>query len=121
MATEQALIYLIEKDGKQLLYAHDTGRLLPEVYDFLKSRHLDLISLDCTSGRLENGEGDGHMGLPDAVCVRQQLLDTGAADSHTRFILNHFSHNGGLLHEQLTERAAVWNMVPSYDGMTVTL
>lgn len=121
MAAEQALIYLIEKDGKSLLYAHDTGRFLPEVYAFLEGRRLDLISLDCTSGRQENGESDGHMGLPDALCVRQHLLDIGAADSRTRFILNHFSHNGGLLHHQLTEKAAPWGMEPSYDGMTVEI
>ncbi|MDO5399424.1 MAG: MBL fold metallo-hydrolase [Eubacteriales bacterium] len=121
METEQALIYLIEKAGKSLLYAHDTGRLLPEVLDYLAGRQLDLISLDCTSGRRENGASDGHMGLPDAVWVRQRLLGSGAADGHTRFVLNHFSHNGGLLHKQLEEQAAVWQMVPSYDGMQVIL
>lgn len=35
MDTEQALFYLIEREGRSLLYAHDTGRFYPEVYEFL--------------------------------------------------------------------------------------
>lgn len=48
-------------------------------------------------------------------------LGTAAADDDTRFILNHFSHNGGLLHHQLEERGAEAGMEPSYDGMSFTL
>ena len=71
MDTEQALFYLIEREGRSLLYAHDTGRFYPEVYEFLAGRAapLSAVSLDSTSGRFENGENDGHMGLPDAAAV----------------------------------------------------
>ncbi len=123
MSTEQALFYLIEKDGRSLLYAHDTGRFYPEVTEFLRNRGkaIDLISLDCTSGCYENGEENGHMGFPDTVVMKQKLLEIGAADGHTRFILNHFSHNGKWLYEELAARGAAENMEPSYDGMTVTV
>lgn len=118
---EQALFYLIEKDGKSLLYAHDTGRFFKEVYDFLgkRGKPLDLVSLDCTSGCYENGEEGGHMGLPDNVAVRQLLLESGAADGHTRFILNHFSHNGKWLYEEMAAHSAAEHMEPSYDGMEI--
>lgn len=120
MAPEDgALIYLIEEGDTAMLYAHDTGRFFPEVFAFLAKRQkpLDLVSLDCTSGPLENGPKGGHMGLPDNRIVRDTLLASGAADGHTRFIVNHFSHNGGLLHAQLEEAAAP--MIPAFDGMTV--
>ena len=121
MQTEQALFYLVEKEGKSLLYAHDTGRFYREVYDFLqkRSRPLDLISLDCTSGVYENGEEDGHMGFPDAVAVRNRLLEIGAAGNNTRFVLNHFSHNGKWLYEELAAHAVPCGMEPSYDGMEI--
>lgn len=121
--TEQALIYLIERDGKSLLYGHDTGRLFPEVYDFLKKRGrpLDAISLDCNGGPFENGEEGCHMGLPDVAIVQQKLLAVGAAGPDTQFLLNHFSHNGGLLHHELEARAAQLGMQVSYDGMTVEI
>lgn len=55
MDTEQALFYLIEREGRSLLYAHDTGRFYPEVYEFLAGRAapLSAVSLDSTSGRFE--------------------------------------------------------------------
>ena len=123
MKTEQAFFYLIEREGRSILYAHDTGRFFTEVYDFLERRHtaVSLISLDCTSGPLENGEEGGHMGIPDAICVKQHLLDIGAANTHTRFVLNHFSHNGGLLYAELSLLAAREGMEVSWDGLEVTV
>ena len=115
MDTEQALFYLIEREGRSLLYAHDTGRFYPEVYEFLAGRAapLSAVSLDSTSGR--------HMGLPDAAAVRLRLLEAGAAGPNTRFIANHFSHNGGWLHDEFARNAAPYQIEPAYDGMTVEL
>ena len=59
--SEQALFYLIEKDGKRLLYAHDTSEFTREDMDFLSGKHIDLVSLDCTNGALET-KWVGHMG-----------------------------------------------------------
>ena len=121
MQTEQALFYLIEKDGRSLLYAHDTGRFYPQVYDYLQKTgiQLDVVSLDCTSGQLENGEDGGHMSVPDDIVVKQQLLARGIASAQTRFIMNHFSHNGGLLHDALCAHGQKNGMETAYDGMCV--
>ena len=43
----------------------------------------------------------------------------GLADHNTIFVVNHFSHNGGWLHEEITERAAAYDMIASYDGMEI--
>lgn len=121
MKTEQAMLYLIERGESSLLYAHDTGRFYPQVFEFLKNRKkpLKTISLDCTSGCYENGENGGHMGLPDTVVVKNRLLADGSADENTRFVLNHFSHNGKWLYDELVQRAEKENMEVSFDGMTV--
>lgn len=123
MDTEQALIYLIERNGRAILYAHDTGRFLPEVYAYLEKEKitLNLVSLDCTSGRIDNGENNGHMGIPDNRVVKTRLVEIGAANKETRFIMNHFSHNGGLLHDALYELGEQAGMSPAYDGMTVNV
>ncbi|MDL2327275.1 hypothetical protein LJC64_01240 [Ruminococcaceae bacterium OttesenSCG-928-A11] len=123
MATEQALIYLVAREGRTLLYAHDTGQPEAAVFDHLKAGgiSLDLVSLDCTSGGLCNGPTGTHMGLSDAAQVKRRLLDIGAASGRTRFILNHFSHNGGLMHEELCERAAEEHMEVAFDGMIATV
>ena len=59
--------------------------------------------------------------IPDAICVKQHLLDIGAANTHTRFVLNHFSHNGGLLYAELSLLAAREGMEVSWDGLEVTV
>lgn len=120
---DEAYIYLVEQGEKRLLYAHDTGRFFPEVWAFLadQPKPLDLVSLDCTTGPHENGPRGGHMGIPDNILIRQRLLEFGMADDRTKFILNHFSHNGGLLYDQLAEYAGPYGMTPSFDGMEVEL
>ena len=47
-----AFNYIIEREGKTLYYAHDTGLPFDEVFDFIaeKKIHFDLVSMDCTCG-----------------------------------------------------------------------
>lgn len=117
----QPFIYLIEHQGQRLLYAHDTGIFYPEVWDFLeKSGHIDLVSLDGTCGTHQVGPNGGHMGLPDNREVRARLIESGICDDTTRFILNHFSHNGGLLFDEMSRRAGS-DFTVSYDGMEIVI
>ena len=112
---EECFFYLIEKDGKRILYAHDTGFFPEENFRYLAGKRLDLVSLDCTNCNLEFDKG--HMGAPAGRRVRARLMETGAADEHTIFVLNHFSHNGGASYDQMVHLAP--DFVISYDGMTV--
>lgn len=113
---EEAMFYLIEKDGKSLLYAHDTDEFTPADMDFLAGRKIDLISLDCTNGRLEL-EYIGHMGATENRRMREKLIANGAADGHTIFVANHFSHNGLLPYDEL--QALLPGFLVAYDDMTV--
>lgn len=115
--SEEALIYLIEKDGQSILYAHDTDELTPQVLDFLAGRHIDLISLDCTNGRLHM-DYIGHMSAKSNLRMRELLLASGAADEHTLFVANHFSHNGLLSFEEM--EALLPGFVISHDGMELS-
>ncbi len=113
-------IYLIEEGGKKLLYCHDTGYFYPDVWNFLqKAGHLDLVSLDGTSGLRRVGPGGGHMGMPDDIEVKERLTEMGVCGGNTRFVLNHFSHNGGLCYDRLVPVAGKDGFLVSYDGMTV--
>lgn len=114
--SEEALFYLIEKDGKSVLYAHDTDEFTPSDMDFLAGKRLDLISLDCTNGHLDLTY-IGHMGATENKRMREKLLASGAADEHTVFVANHFSHNGLLPYDEL--QALLPGFLIAYDGMTV--
>ena len=53
--------------------------------------------------------------------VRERMLRDGIADEKTRFICHHFSHNGIILYDELTEMMKPHGFDVAYDGLTVTL
>jgi len=118
---EDAFIYLVQKSGIVLLYAHDTGIFVPSVFEYLQKSKIaiDIISLDCTC--CAHKEGTGHMGLPDDVEVLQKLMANQNITDKTKCIVNHFSHNGLLTHAQLEEKAKEHGLTVAYDGMTIDL
>ena len=118
MRAEEALFYLIEKDGKSLLYAHDTDEFTPADMEFLAGRKIDLISMDCTNGVLQ-ANYVGHMGCADNLRMRDKLMKNGAADMHTVFVANHFSHNGLVPIEELERRLP--GFIIAWDGLTVEI
>ncbi len=116
---ETCFIYIIEKDGKCLLYGHDTGlNLSKEAWDCIFSHKYDLISMDATMGRKQIG--GYHMGLPDDIEFARLLEEKGCIDKNTVRVINHFSHNGEMTHEELDQFAREHGMIASYDGMKVS-
>lgn len=110
----------MEKGGKRLVYAQDTGLFLEETLNFLAGKELDLLSLDCCFGKRSSG-GWGHMGMPDNQQVVERLRENGAVTRRTLPIVNHFSHNCRQLHNELVEEAARYGFEVAYDGMIVEI
>lgn len=116
---EDCLIYIVEHDGKRLLYAHDTGYFPEEDWTYLAGMHFDLVSLDCCSG--PDRDGNYHMGIPDNIEVKQRLEQLQCITAESRIIINHFSHNCGALYDELVAASEPYGFTVSYDGMTVTV
>ncbi len=118
---EDALIYLIEKDGQRILYAHDTCEFSDANMVYLAGRRLDLISLDCTSGSQhpDYSRWIGHLTCEGCLIMRRKLMDIGAADENTLFVANHFSHNGYTDYEDMGRITP--GFIISYDGLTIDL
>ncbi|MBE6580904.1 MAG: hypothetical protein E7650_04715 [Ruminococcaceae bacterium] len=117
------VVYIIEKDGKSLFYSNDTSEYPAESQAYLRTlqKPLDLISLDCTEA-CNTHTYEGHLTLSRCVTLRDELLRMGAADAHTKFILNHFSHNGkNVSYDEFAPLAAAEGFDISYDGMTVEI
>lgn len=117
---EVCLIYIIEKDGKCLLYGHDTGmNLSAEAWECIFSHKYDLISMDATMGRVKT---DGyHMGLEDDIAFAKLLEEKGCIRQDTVKVINHFSHNGCMTHGELEAFAGEHGMATAYDGMKVSV
>lgn len=114
---ERCCLFLIEKEGKTIFYGNDSGYYPEETWEYLKGRRLDLVSFDSTHGSMPGGWS--HMGLEDNIRAARRLKEMGCADENTKFVANHFSHNGRLLHEELEEYVKPYGILVSYDGLEV--
>lgn len=113
------LFYAIEKDGKRLLYAHDTGYFPEDSWQALRSfGKFGLVSMDCTGGAHTDWR-QNHMCLTSNAEVADRLRKEGLADANTVFVANHFSHNGGASYDKLCEIALKYGIVISYDGLEI--
>ncbi len=120
---EDAFTYSIQTGGKNILYLHDTGECIDEVYEYLRVCGVayDFVSLDCTYGIRDNVHLRGHMGLPNNLRMRDRLLDTGCCGAGTVFCVNHFSHNIPMTYEDMDKAARAAGMLSSYDGMVIDI
>lgn len=114
---ENCFIYMIGRNGKWLLYGNDTGVFPESTWRFIRNHPFDLISLDCTTGK--KAEGSNHMGVPDLIGIKQRLTENGCTHDKTVFVATHFSHNGGLLHDELEALLNPHGYLVAYDGLAV--
>jgi phosphoribosyl 1,2-cyclic phosphate phosphodiesterase len=114
-----ALLLRISRNGKSLLYGHDSGPFADDAVDALGAAGpLDVALFDCTYGVVERPYGL-HMGVKGVVETVERLRTAGTVDSRTRLIATHISHNSGLLHDQLAEKLARHGIELAYDGMVI--
>ncbi len=120
---ETALIYLLRQDGKTFLYAHDTGYLYDEVFDYLENDRirLDGVSFDCTNGLIPIKDTGSHMGFDNITRVIERLRGMGAVDEKTAMVVNHFSHNAAPLQESFEALAAPLGCAVAYDGFSMEI
>ena len=123
--SHQPFVYHIvdTREDKSVFYMHDSGYYFPEVWDYLKAQKkpADLFSFDTTLGYEDCGFKSTHMGAPEVIRLKEELEALGIVDKHTQCVMNHFSHNGHLLYDELVELAAPHGIEISYDGMKLTL
>lgn len=123
MQSEQSLIYIVEKDGKTILYGNDTGYLYEEVFAYIERQHIrfDLISLDCTLVHNPVPDTGTHMGFDQVERVARRLQEAGAVTDQTVKYVTHFSHNGNPLQAQMEEDAAKIGFRAAFDGEEIIL
>jgi phosphoribosyl 1,2-cyclic phosphate phosphodiesterase len=107
-------------DGKVLFYGHDSGLYPDETLAALSDGvKIDVALFDCTLGGQDQLPNRGHMGRTGVVEMAAALRERGAVTENTRLIATHFSHNGGLLHEELVETFLPHGIRVAFDGMVV--
>lgn len=114
------VFYAIKAEGKNMLYMHDSGlNLTSEAWETLKRcGRFDFISLDATAAFLL-GFRDGHLGFETDLEFLEKLKELSLADEKTIVCVNHFSHNGKAIHEDMAAEMDKYGILVSYDGMEV--
>ena len=115
--SESTFIFLIEKEGRRILHASDTGFFPESTWDYIAGIQLDIVSLDCT--HLTESGTPGHMCIEDDITTVRRLFQLGNVNSRTVFAATHFSHNGNLTHDEIDERLRLHGIVTSYDGLEI--
>lgn len=113
------VVYVIEKGGKSIFYANDSSEYNDESMKCLKSlgKPINVISFDCTEA-CNHAEYVGHLSLERCIALREKLIKENIADNNTKFILNHFSHNGAnVVYDEFVKIAAGHGFSVTYDGM----
>lgn len=116
---EESLNYIIRRDGKSILYAHDTGIFPGETWEYLEGKHFDLVSLDCTA--LSRDWRSGHMGFSAAREVKKRLENLACIGPESVLVLNHFAHFGDYTHEKICSEVRNWNFEVAYDGCSFVI
>jgi len=110
----QAFIYDVQYGKKRLLIATDSGIFPPATWEFFRGKRYDLAVLDGTSGVL--GLRQIHMGRECVLETVGRLRAMGTFDEHTLTLVNHFSHNGKMNHDDLENFYQPSGIQPGYDG-----
>ncbi len=120
ISTEMCLTYVVCSENVTVLFAWDTGLYSEKSLDFLRGFRFNAVIAECTQGTL-NMPSTSHMGLDGVVALRDSLAQSGAVNSNTRVVLTHFSHNIGLLHDELVEIASAHGMEVAWDRITLNV
>jgi phosphoribosyl 1,2-cyclic phosphate phosphodiesterase len=114
-----AFVLRIRRGDKTIFYGHDSGLYPTETLDALSDGvPLDIALFDCTNGGAPSSNR-GHMGISGVVQMADELRSRGAITPSTRLIATHFSHNGGLGHEELVRAFLPHGIEVAFDGMMI--
>ncbi len=115
--SQQAVVYLIEREGRSVFYGTDLREMGEEVYVRLRKVRPDVIILDQTYGEGKNA--GGHLDAGEVAETVGRLRDMGAVTARTRIYATHISHEGNPSHEEMRALAGKYGYDIAYDGLTV--
>ena len=115
---EECLNFLIERRGRRLIYATDTGVWSDETIDFLKNAPIDLFVIECTNA-FQPSTYIGHLDLDGLAYMLSRLRRGGTLTASTRIVTTHHAAVGGARHCDLRTALATLGAEPGFDGMLI--
>ena len=59
------------------------------------------------------------MGFDAVLSVINRLKDMGVLNEGSICCVNHFSHNAGILYEEMEKHSSEYGIITSYDGLEI--
>jgi len=116
--TQTCFNYIIQdREGATVLYASDTGWYDEVTWKFLRTWQLDGIVAECSKGPIDGGYM-AHMCISDVCRMRKKLIAEGSFRADAPMVTTHFSHLGGLMHDELEAILGPEGISTGYDGLT---
>ena len=110
--------FIIEREGKTLLYALDTGGYDADMLSLILSRRYDAVVIEGTFG-LSAADDPNHMNRDKDLCFRDSLRSAGCIGGATPFVLTHMSPHWTPPHDVYAPMMAREGITVAYDGMTI--
>lgn len=109
--------FIIERDGRRLLYATDTGFYRGEVFDYLAGKDIHALVVECSEGFLKTPY-IGHMDIDQCVELVGRLRKSKALSSDAQVFTTHHAAGGNATHEELVSALTPYGIHPGFDGLS---
>ncbi|HBG02601.1 MAG TPA: hypothetical protein DDW87_13720 [Firmicutes bacterium] len=121
--TQECFNFILEYQGKTILYATDTAALLPETKDFLTGYRFDLVVMEGTLGFNQQYDAtvSGHSNFHLNRETRNWMLGQNVLAETTPFVITHTGPHFAPPHERCAPLLAKWGLTLAHDGMKIHL
>lgn len=115
--------FIIEYNGKTILYAVDTAWFLPETMEFLKQYQFDIVVMEGTFGFNEQHDfmTAGHCNFLANRQAREWMLTENLIEESVPFIITHTGPHHAPPHDECAPLLEKWGLCLAYDGMQLEL
>ncbi len=113
--------YILERDGKRLLYALDTGGFETEMLKIIHSYSYDAVVMEGTFGLSRIERYIGHQTLDKNKAFRSELIEKGCIRPDTPFYLTHLGPHWTPPYDLYAPLAAKEGFTVAYDGLTIEI
>ena len=109
--------YNIQKVGKTLLYALDSGSYDEDQFALIQEYQYDAVIMEGTTGL--NEQYGGHMCLMNNIRIRERLKENKCLRENSRFLLTHLSPHWCPPHDWYESIVASEGLELAYDGLQI--
>lgn len=117
---EDSVNLMIERDGKRLLYATDTGVYQQPTWDFITGKRFDCVVIEATDG-FNPSDYWGHLSCEEVVGMVGRMRGLSCVDDDTQVVTTHHAASGRATHAQLEEFFTPHGITVGYDGVSLEL